>query len=240
MGCGASSSGAQSEFYRHGFELQWKPSHKAGADTSSAAKSFGAIKTAAQLDHATREAESGIDSMERLWVRRHSGTMQQGASAGAKRARGGGGFCRRGSSGDDSVPPPGEPTSPPAHQAGKARPSSRLPSTCANAAARGELSVLQWLRSSGCQWDAETITAAARSGHLDVLQWVVDNGCPWDAGACAAAAAEGHLLILKWLRSVGCPWDMRVMRAATNAGHKELYDWALANGCSGGREEDYY
>eukprot|EP01052_Picozoa_sp_SAG31_P034775 SAG31_NODE_4108_length_3576_cov_1.978142_2_plen_178_part_00 len=42
---------------------------------------------------------------------------------------------------------------------------------CAKIAAHGRLSVLQWARANGCEWDSHTCSSAAEGGHLEVLQW---------------------------------------------------------------------
>ena len=63
----------------------------------------------------------------------------------------------------------------------------------ARAAHHGDAALLQWARSQGCLWIANTSKAAARSGHLAVLQWACAQGCPWDLWTCATAARDGHL-----------------------------------------------
>ena len=44
---------------------------------------------------------------------------------------------------------------------------------------------------------------AARNGHLSIIQWARQNGCDWDSGTCSAAARNGHLSILQWARKIG-------------------------------------
>jgi len=46
---------------------------------------------------------------------------------------------------------------------------------------------------------------AATGGQLEVLQWLRTNGCPWNADTCSVAATGGHLEVLQWLRANGCP-----------------------------------
>eukprot|EP01052_Picozoa_sp_SAG31_P040647 SAG31_NODE_5938_length_2249_cov_2.764651_3_plen_187_part_01 len=50
---------------------------------------------------------------------------------------------------------------------------------CAKIAAHGRLSVLQWARANGCEWDSTTCRSAAAGGHLEVLQWARAHGCEW-------------------------------------------------------------
>jgi len=63
--------------------------------------------------------------------------------------------------------------------------------------------VLEWARSAGCAWDAETFSAAARGGHLKILEWARSAGCEWSVVTCARAAEGGHLKVLQWLRAKG-------------------------------------
>lgn len=79
--------------------------------------------------------------------------------------------------------------------------------TCSNAALKGSLETLIWLREQGCPWDSRTCSNAALGGHFEVLIWARKNGCPWDEKTCTSAALNGHLPILHWLREEGCPWD---------------------------------
>lgn len=51
--------------------------------------------------------------------------------------------------------------------------------TCASAALRGNLGLLQWLREpeQQCPWDAQTLIYARLAGHDEVYQWALANGC---------------------------------------------------------------
>ena len=46
------------------------------------------------------------------------------------------------------------------------------------AAAKGQLEVLKWLRANGCPWDAQTLTWARDRGQLVLVNWAIANGCP--------------------------------------------------------------
>ena len=72
---------------------------------------------------------------------------------------------------------------------------------------------------------------AAAKGQLEVLQWLIANGCPWNADTCSWAAEGGHLEVLQWARENGCPWDNLTCCWAIQYGHIELLNWAVANGC---------
>lgn len=46
---------------------------------------------------------------------------------------------------------------------------------CANAAVKGPLDVLVFLRDSDCPWNEHVCAFAAKKGHLDVLVWAIEN-----------------------------------------------------------------
>jgi len=77
----------------------------------------------------------------------------------------------------------------------------------------------------GAQWDKGTGYLAATQGRLTVLQWMKDSGCPMGASICEGAAWYGHFELLKWLRSVGTPWDESTFTAAARAGHIPILEW---------------
>ena len=76
------------------------------------------------------------------------------------------------------------------------------------AAAKGQLEVLQWLHANGCPWNADTCAWAAKGGHLEVLQWARENGCPWDNLTCCWAIQYGHIELLNWAVANGCPQNI--------------------------------
>ena len=53
-----------------------------------------------------------------------------------------------------------------------------VPHLCGEAAGRGDLEVLKWLRAEGCPWDEAACRFAAFGGHLEVLKWLQAEGCP--------------------------------------------------------------
>ena len=69
------------------------------------------------------------------------------------------------------------------------------------AAGRGDLETLKWLRDKGFPWNEDACARAAEGGHLEVLKWLRAEGCPWDEWACERAAKGGHLKMLRWLRA---------------------------------------
>jgi len=102
------------------------------------------------------------------------------------------------------------------------------------AAAGGHLDVLKWLNDNKCPgMDYELpATNAAANGHFEVLKWLRENGCPWSSNTCSSAAKNGHLHILKWARENGCKWDYKTITYAAEGGHLEVLKWLRENKCS--------
>jgi hypothetical protein len=60
------------------------------------------------------------------------------------------------------------------------------------------------MRSTGCDWDAAACNNAAERGYLDILRWLRENGCPWDVRAvCRLAASAGHVDVLNFVIEQG-------------------------------------
>lgn len=81
-------------------------------------------------------------------------------------------------------------------------------SVCLQAAKKGHLHVLQWLREIEGPWDSfGCILCAARNGHVHILQWLREFVRPLDKSTfgnhCDEAAANGHLHVLQWLLDNG-------------------------------------
>ena len=103
------------------------------------------------------------------------------------------------------------------------------PELCALAAYKGHLPVLQYFREKAgllCPWDIKSYNEAARRGNVYVLKWLrtADSRCSWDVTTCAAAAMEGQLTTLMWLRDENCPWDLSTLQTAAKAGHKHILE----------------
>ena len=54
----------------------------------------------------------------------------------------------------------------------------------------------------------QVMTRAARSGNLRLVQWLSSEGCEWDGDGdvCWQAAKYGHVEVLRWARQNDCPW----------------------------------
>jgi hypothetical protein len=83
------------------------------------------------------------------------------------------------------------------------------------------------------KWGEETCAYAADKGHLEVLQWLRSEGCPWDERTCMFAATGGHLETLQWARAHGCPWNDELLHFAVVHGHTHVIQWAQRNGWTG-------
>ncbi|KAG5181337.1 hypothetical protein JKP88DRAFT_157952 [Tribonema minus] len=130
---------------------------------------------------------------------------------------------------------------------------------CAAAAAAGELPALQFLRAHGSSWNDTTFSEAAANGQIGVMEWLVNAGAPlmvcsayrgaarrgqraslewleaafedetpWDESIFAYAAESGDLALLHWLHEHECPWDERASRQAAVNGHVQVLEWLLA------------
>ncbi len=96
---------------------------------------------------------------------------------------------------------------------------------CELAAQRGNLPVLQWLRSHDSEW-GQTCRYAAERGHLEVLKWAHFAGAPLDYVHISyyPALIGGHRDVLAWLGSIGCSLEKAVSGAAMS-GDTDLLDW---------------
>jgi len=51
-----------------------------------------------------------------------------------------------------------------------------------------------WAREHGCPWNTLTCAEAARRGHLEVLEWARAQGCSWEGGLIGFAAQRAAWL----------------------------------------------
>ena len=56
-------------------------------------------------------------------------------------------------------------------------------------------------------WGADLSQMLAEAGALSMLQWARVQGSDWDERTCGAAARQGHAELLQWAREQGCPWN---------------------------------
>ena len=115
---------------------------------------------------------------------------------------------------------------------------------CAEAAEKGHLEVLKYLREEvKAPWDSDTAAWAALNGHLHVLEYLVERKYDkYDERACECAAVNGHLDCLKHLHETAkAPWDSDAVRYAHKNNQTECLQYLLDNNCPlprGWRYED--
>ena len=120
------------------------------------------------------------------------------------------------------------------------------------AAKRGNLDALRWLRMKKAPFDKFAVSWAANSGQIETLKYLLDEiKVKLDPMMCARAAEGGELKALQTLHEAGVPWDKRVIVAAakekkskkkrTREGWRawakldriKCLQFALAHGCPG-------
>ncbi|KAJ1618337.1 hypothetical protein T492DRAFT_892227 [Pavlovales sp. CCMP2436] len=110
---------------------------------------------------------------------------------------------------------------------------------CAQAAGRGLLPQLAWLRAHGCPWDASSCTAAAEGvGTRQRLQPITRATlhAPMGASGTLSPAPLLHGVGMDWARANGCNWDEQTILAAERV--EAVVEWLRANGCPEGEEGD--
>ena len=72
---------------------------------------------------------------------------------------------------------------------------------CRQAAVRGNMELMRWLRDKGCPWDGRLCTISAGNGHLSMLQWLWSQSppCKWTSHTTSSAAQHDHPDVLIWL-----------------------------------------
>jgi len=85
----------------------------------------------------------------------------------------------------------------------------RSASLCREAASRGQIEMLVFLRTpykgKVSPWSAEACAAAAANGHLDTLKYLRDNNCPWDQRVGVWAAQNKDKKMAKYAEDNNCP-----------------------------------
>ena len=78
---------------------------------------------------------------------------------------------------------------------------------CRNAASKGHLEILNFLRTNACPWDEQTCAEAAGNNHYNIVLWCREMKCPWDKKTLSNIANYGNIEHIISLRNMGCPWD---------------------------------
>jgi len=96
-----------------------------------------------------------------------------------------------------------------------------------DAARRGSLRLLKWLRVNNRPWDEDTCCYAASHGHLSALQYFHENGCPWDSETCEYAAYNEHWDCLQYAVENKCPeWEIYAKKYPKWCDMQEYYAFA--------------
>ena len=98
---------------------------------------------------------------------------------------------------------------------------------CTRAAESGHLRILQWAFSVRAPYDyLLCLGQAAAHGQLEVLQWLCGIGFQLNGWICEVAAKNGHFEVLRWARANGCPWDKNT--CAQKAKSPAIAEWICA------------
>jgi hypothetical protein len=105
--------------------------------------------------------------------------------------------------------------------------------TCAGAAQGRQLAALQHLRSEGANWDADEIGCeAAMGGSIEVVEWLrQEQGIEFNSTSIMWAADGGQIAMCQHLRSIGCEWTESACAQAVTSCHFDMLRWLRENGC---------
>lgn len=131
------------------------------------------------------------------------------------------------------------------------------PTLGVQAATHGRLDMLAWLRSIGCTFGEEAVSAAARNGHVLTIAWLFDHGavpssapfwsaarnghvdalkalvahgCHPRAESIEGACCGGHVLAIEYLDGLGVDWHPYATFAAAMQGHLHVLQWSIDHG----------
>ena len=122
------------------------------------------------------------------------------------------------------------------HIAGKNH-DHQYPHPCFSAAKYGRVDLLEFIFSSGYEFNLEyrsiifrvVHNIAAENGHFECLKFLKARGFSWNAETCRIAAEFGQLECLKSLHEHGCPMNS-ICSTAIKYGHLEILEYLYAIG----------
>ncbi|WBR14542.1 hypothetical protein pkur_cds_367 [Pandoravirus kuranda] len=91
----------------------------------------------------------------------------------------------------------------------------------------------------GCPLEGGMCADAAKKGDLEMLMWLRARECPWDSRVCEYAAQGGHLAVLRWATTQGCDWDSMIQYQARGA-DPEVVEWIAQQDNQLHQAETYY
>jgi len=109
-----------------------------------------------------------------------------------------------------------------------------------NAAARGDVAMLGWLRAHGCPWSAETLGRAAHMGRVDAVDWLWTHGCPRPTSIVECAARYARLDVLRWAVAIVERVFPTLWHHSISAEHTlDVLEWMRIGGVPIGRPWGY-
>ncbi|AVK77519.1 F-box domain containing protein [Pandoravirus macleodensis] len=109
-----------------------------------------------------------------------------------------------------------------------------VPGICVEAAARGQLDVLNYASTHGHSYDEVACeAAAAAAGQYAVLDWLWKSKPPTRVDV-DRAAENGNVHLLRLLQARRCPRGKSTMAAAARGGHVDAVTWLLRHRCPWG------
>ena len=92
----------------------------------------------------------------------------------------------------------------------------------------GSVEMMQWLQSKSVPITSEALRVAAGGNHLPLIEYLRSIGTSWHADTAAGVAKKGHLDMPKWLHSHQCPMDLdRLAFCAARGAHVTILEWLL-------------
>jgi hypothetical protein len=100
------------------------------------------------------------------------------------------------------------------------------------AARSGSIELVEWLlQQEGVQMNAAMLACAAGAGQIAMCEYLRSSGCDWNADACSRAIAYREMDTLRWLRERGCPWNVRtVCEMAATKGFTDVLEYVAEQG----------
>jgi hypothetical protein len=80
-----------------------------------------------------------------------------------------------------------------------------------------------------CVTDSNICIYAAKTGDLKILAWALTNGCDLHVDAFDAAAESGHVETVKWLKEHNCPWKASIWASAARSKNSSTFTWLQNN-----------
>eukprot|EP01117_Protostelium_nocturnum_P016483 TRINITY_DN6523_c0_g1_i1.p1 TRINITY_DN6523_c0_g1~~TRINITY_DN6523_c0_g1_i1.p1 ORF type:complete len:237 (-),score=63.25 TRINITY_DN6523_c0_g1_i1:9-719(-) len=103
-------------------------------------------------------------------------------------------------------------------------------SAAMEAAANGQIKMLEHLKGKGISFKTSVSVAAASSNQLKVLEYLDNEGCVLNEETFEAAAGGGDVEMLKFLKRKKCKWNEKASHMAVFKKRLEQIRWIVENG----------